>query len=261
MEHNRLAVPSEHLSGTSHTHSSPSASFGTGSSLFTSSGPSTAATTVSEPVLTSTTLLDTHAVPYDCRGSQQESTKLDALSQDDSMLYQGFSQDMDEIVEGHLTKADELRGLFPDTDMDSPAMQCPDLSMCHARDDSCSASDASDLDVDSDHAPNLSESQTSTGEAVASECEVVDLPAITNDELEEALEALNLSQPVQFPDGATPLQRRSVQSICSYLFPHQLTFQTYPGRSSKTNYTTMQYQSWYSSHCPRHPTLPPRFHR
>lgn len=97
---------------------------------------------------------------------------------------------------------------------------CPDLLLDGnaALDDTRSVSSSLDYDADHEvyhellaapqsssegHAAPLSHSQITTSQ---------DLPDITNDELEAALDALNLDEPVTFPPEANNLERRSVNS-------------------------------------------------
>lgn len=139
------------------------------------------------------------------------------------MLFEGgFSEDLPvDFEETYFPAAPGDAIDFSDTiDSQQLSPHCPDLLLDGnaALDDTRSVSSSLDYDADHEvyheplaapqsssesHAAPVSHSQITTSQV---------LPDITNDELEAALDALNLDEPVIFPPEASNLERRSVKS-------------------------------------------------
>lgn len=169
-------------------------------SSFSSSSPSTIITTASGfSTSTQATSRLTEESSNDLSVSQNASDAL-LLCDDDSMLFDGFSQDMTDFVDASLADNADPPTTSQDMDMELQDSQCPDLYVRNAVEDSGSASNESNLDVDADH--------ELLDEATLSQSLTPALADITNDELEEALLALELDKPIAFPPEVSRLLRR-----------------------------------------------------
>lgn len=202
-EHDRPALDSAERLRSIHISSSAavfpimrSSSSASPSSPYLSAG--TASGSTSYSTTASSQLTDNTCDDIQQRSGAIRASEHDPSADDDSMLFDGFSQDM-------ATEADALADAYQGCQYPETMDVDEDESQQSGR--SVSMSDSSDLDSDADHELVL---QGTLG------CQTspLTLPDVTNAELEEALETLDIDRPVVFPEGASQSTRRCVD----YLF-------------------------------------------
>lgn len=129
------------------------------------------------------------------------------VEQDDTLLLEGFSQDLADLEAADLVAAED-RFIFSQSMSGASSRSIlPELAM-HEINDSSSSS-GSDMDADHEVVDDIYFSQSAAvGFSQDVQSDVQTFPDISNAELQTALEALHLDQPVTFHPEATSSQRR-----------------------------------------------------